>query len=170
MFGERALIAANVRTQLADALAPAWRATLLTFDGARRAHAAAEFRQAFGADPEERVLLVATLDPFLVRVYLPAEDGAPGRVLTGCPASDFPDGGAALRAALLDTLAGALAGIGEDAAQRATRYAAAVGNRGGFVIAAHPVLGTIKVMLAKPGQDLSEALTLGDVGVEVRVH
>ncbi len=152
LVGRSVLVAQEVRQRLFDSLGPAWRAT---FAG-------------LAAHPQlsapEDVLLLVSFRPALLRVVVQAREGRPAAELVRCPLTAFPHDGADVEDAVGAYIAGTLSAMDLAAAEHATRYAQAVGTRGGFLLAVSPATGQSRLFLAKAGEDLSEALDLGGIG------
>jgi hypothetical protein len=101
--------------------------------------------------PRPAAMLAKAADP---------EKGLPGKYLAGLALAQCP-GGAGLYAQSLRLVAGVLGALGEDAAESAIALAQRWSGEGGFVVVADPADGSLRVLLAAPEQDLSDALELG---------
>lgn len=97
----------------------------------------------------------------LIAVAANHETGRPGRYLAGLPLARCP-GGAEIHEAAQRVVAGALAGLGEEAAAIAIDLAARWSGSGGFVVVGEPESGELRALLAPPGGDLGlDALEIG---------
>ena len=150
LAGRPVLVAEAVKAALTEALSPLWGAVLQLIQA-----------QPGVADPEEVLFLI---QPDRVRVVTAARPPVPGVELVTLSYGVFPHEGAVLADAVRAYLGASLASLGLDAADRAVQLARAFGGRGGFLLAFQAATGVSRLVLAAEGQDLSEALCVGEMG------
>ena len=143
MLADREIPAAAARARLFRALDPVWK--LVT---------------AF--DPRLSVRFVIQWPDLRVQIVVPPRDGATAQRLALFAAEELPDRGAALRAAVEETVAGIMAALPKaTAAKLAVSTLAAQECGSGLFVMADPTDATALLALAKPDRPLDEAIYIG---------
>jgi hypothetical protein len=148
--GAPTLVAAAVKAQLLEALAPAWAGLL------------GDLQSNASTIEHERVLFMIQLAPARCRVVVEAREPEPARELVSAPLPSSNPVAIAAR----DYLAGVLSAHDDGAADRALDFVNAFrcGRRvGGLFVLVRPTTGETRAFLAKDGADLGESIDLGGI-------
>ena len=142
--------ARDVATRLLDSLAPLVGGAIEKFQP-----------EDAGVFASKLVILLQPAPSRLIRLVLEAGPGGSACELVRGRIATMPNA-AAIEKAVEDLLAGILAGMGEDLAERTVEYAS-LAQAGGLVVEVTPLTGVVRVLLCPEGKTLDQGTVLGGI-------